>query len=284
MAELDRAKEELFTELEATRRRLAQAELELTAMRGNCGASPGSGRGELDRAKAEFINAASHELRTPLSTIMAYAEFMEDDMGGALTASQQAYLLQIQEGARRLQRIVDDLLEFASLQTNFSILDWQQTDLAELLRSQVDVLAPRAVSGGVTMTLALEVSPCVIMADPGRVSLVIDHLIDNALKFTCPGGRVNIRLGQMGETVRIEVADTGIGIAPEHLENLFHTSFYQVEPSLTRTHGGAGLGLSLCRAIVLAHGGSIGVHSEETQGSTFWFTLPIRQKVPRTKP
>lgn len=276
MAELDRTQEALKTELEATRRELAQAQRELTLMKGACTSPEGAWRGDLDRAKAEFINAASHELRTPLSLIMAYSEFLEDNLAGALTEPQQDYLSQIQSGARRLQRIVDDLLEFASLQTSRGALEYQHTDLAELLRSQVDALGRTAEAAGVSVSLELAEAPCVIDADPGRVGLVIYHLIDNAVKFTRPGGRVTVRLRLPDDTVRIEVADTGIGIPREHLENLFHTSFYQVEPSLTRTHGGAGLGLSLCRAIVLAHGGAIGVHSEEEAGSTFWFTLPVR--------
>jgi signal transduction histidine kinase len=106
-----------------------------------------------------------------------------------------------------------------------------------------------------------------------RIGQVILNLVANAIKFTKPGGKISISLSKRGSDVLVEVKDNGVGISPQHIPKLFD-KFYQVDPSLTRTHGGAGLGLAISKAIVEAHGGRIGVKSELNMGSSFWFTLP----------
>ncbi len=228
---------------------------------------------EADRLKRNFINAASHELRTPLSSVVGYAEFLEDELAGPLTGEQRLYVLQIQENTKRLQRLVDDLLDFARMEAGSFEIVKEESDLGSKISSAVESLRPLAAEAGLELVLDLPDRPVPVVMDAGRIEQVILNLAGNAIRFTPTGGKVTVAAKLTDDHVRVEVRDTGKGIAPEHLPRLFE-KFYQVDPSLTREHGGAGLGLAISQAIVKAHGGEIGVESEVGVGSTFWFTLP----------
>jgi PAS domain S-box-containing protein len=233
---------------------------------------------EINRLKADLVNAVSHELRTPLTSIMGYSEFLEDEVGGMLTPDQRAFVEQIQEGTRRLQRLVDDLLDFARLEAGTFALSLRTADLAQRLFETVESLRPQAKDKGVVLEALPAVTPCLVTMDPGRIGQVLLNLVGNAIKFTPAGGRVTVKLLPVGDHVRVEVVDTGIGVAPAHQAQLFE-KFYQVDAGATREAGGAGLGLSIARALVEAHGGQIGVTSERGHGATFWFSLPLRGPV-----
>lgn len=234
---------------------------------------------EVDRLKNDFLNAASHELRTPLSSITGYAEFLEDEMGGPLTEEQSQYVAEIQRGGRRLQHLVDDLLDFARLEAGTFKLACQETDLRRLLETEVASLRPQAEEGNLTLSVTLPDGPQPIVLDAPRIGQVILNVVGNAIKFTPPGGRVEVVLMRQQDEMRIEVRDTGPGIAAAHLPRLFER-FFQVDPSLTRSHGGTGLGLAISKSIVEAHGGTIGVDSSPGHGAIFWFNLPDREVPP----
>ncbi len=235
---------------------------------------------ELDLIKLNFLNAASHELRTPLSSIKGYAEFLEDDLGGSLTEAQRSYVTEIQDGAERLRRIVDDMLDFGRLEAGTFSISCQESDVRPLLESAVRSLLPQAKEAEVTLSCKLPAAPVACTIDPKRVEQVLLNLLGNAIKFTRPGGTVTVRVAAKRDQVRVEVRDTGIGIAPDHLARIFE-KFFQADPSMTRERGGAGLGLAISKAIVEKHGGKIGVRSTVEQGSTFWFTLPVTAGAPR---
>jgi PAS domain S-box-containing protein len=235
---------------------------------------------DLDRLKTNFINAASHELRTPLSAILGFAEFLEDELGGPLTSEQRGFVAEIQAGTRRLQRLVDDLLDFARVEAGSFQLVWRPANLTDLAKEEASSLRPQAQARGLEVELDLPASPVRLPMDAMRVGQVLLNLLANAIKFTPPGGRVRLSLEEDEEEATVAVQDTGIGIPAEHLPRLFQ-KFYQVDPSTTRSHGGAGLGLAISKAIVEAHGGRIGVLSQPGQGSTFWFTLPKLLAEPR---
>jgi PAS domain S-box-containing protein len=228
---------------------------------------------EVDRLKASFINTVTHELRTPLTSIMGYSEFLEDGIGGGLTPDQAEFVAQIQEGTRRLQRLVDDLLDFARLEAGTFQLVSQEGDLGALIRQEMASLLPQVRDGRLTLSLDLPEDAVKVRMDAPRIGQVLLNVGGNAVKFTRPGGRVTVALTREPDRVRVTIRDTGIGIPAEQLPHLFQ-KFYQVDPSATREFGGAGLGLSISRALVEAHGGEMGVESVEGEGSTFWFTLP----------
>jgi signal transduction histidine kinase len=228
---------------------------------------------ELDRLKGDFLNAASHELRTPLASIMGYSEFLEDGLGGEPSARQLEYIQQIQNGAKRLLRLVDDLLDFARLEAGNFNLDRREVDLREIIQEVAASLVPQATTQGASLRLELSEAPLRAPVDLRRIEQVLLNLVGNALKFTPVGGVVTIAAAHDSEGVRIGVRDTGIGIPEDQLPLLFQ-KFFQVDPGSTRSYGGTGLGLSIVKALVEAHGGEIGVESRLGSGSHFWFRVP----------
>ncbi len=227
---------------------------------------------ELDRLKGEFLNTTSHELRTPLSAILGYAEFLKDEVAGPLNASQQDFLGQIETGALRLARMVDDMLDFARLEAgNFTLLK-HEIDIAELITQEAEGFMPHLEEAGLTLITQMPAAPLWVEVDSQRIRQVLRNLLGNAVKFTPPGGRITMSLQARETGFRIEVRDTGIGISPEHLPHVF-AKFYQADSSNTREQGGVGLGLAICRAFVEAHGGRMGVESSPRQGSCFWFEI-----------
>jgi signal transduction histidine kinase len=190
-----------------------------------------------------------------------------------LTELQLDYVLEIQVGARRLEGLIDDLLDFARLEAGTFRLMPREADLCEKVREVVEVFAVQANQHRRQLEVELPEDPVVVCADHPRLGQVLINLITNALKFTREGGHVRVAVRCDQHEIRVAVEDDGIGIAAEHQPKLFER-FYQVEPTTTRAHGGAGLGLSIAKALVEAHGGSIGVKSVPGNGATFWFTLP----------
>ncbi|MFN3432236.1 MAG: PAS domain S-box protein, partial [Candidatus Sericytochromatia bacterium] len=231
---------------------------------------------ELDHLKTNFVHSVSHELRTPLTSILGFAEFLEDELGGPLTDDQRQYVLEIVAGTRRLERLVDDLLDFARIEAGTFKLKCQQADLGEKVREVVASLTPQAQKARLDLSLALSGGELPVGMDPHRVGQVLINLLNNAIKFTPAGGSIRVRVAPQetqGEAAyRIEVADTGTGIAPGDRQKLFKR-FSQLDNASRK--GGSGLGLSISKVLVEAHGGQIGVESEPGMGSTFWFTLPV---------
>lgn len=234
---------------------------------------------ELERLKSNFINAASHELRTPLSSILGFSEFLEDSLAGPLTAQQRGFVDEIQEGARRLSRLVDDLLDYARMEAGTFQLDAQPTDLTELTRRIVASLDPQLRQAGLKATTHLPEGPLDALVDGRRIEQILLNLLGNAIKFTPAEGALAVRLSASASEARWEIEDNGIGIARETLSHVFE-KFFQADSSTTREHGGTGLGLAISRALVEAHGGRIGVESQLGRGATFWFTLPLGPATP----
>ncbi len=229
---------------------------------------------ELDALKSNFVNAISHDLRTPLTSIVGYAEFMEDEVGGALSTAQRGFVRQIQRNAARLEHLVDDLLDFARMDAGTFKLALKEADLGALAREVIGSLRPLADEARVEIVDDLPSAPLVAVFDPARIERVLLNLLSNALKFTAEGGRIVVSGETEGERVRCAIRDTGVGIAPEDVGKLFQR-FRQLSPGMRQANG-TGLGLSISKALVDAHGGEIGVSSELGKGSTFWFALPRR--------
>lgn len=228
---------------------------------------------EMDRLKDEFLSVVSHELRTPLNFIMGFATILDDEVAGDLNPEQHAHMAKIIDGSERMLGLVNDLLEFAKLRSGKFSLDPLPVSYRPLVENVLATMRPLADQKRIALSATIEGEPVAVL-DALRVVQVLTNLIGNAVKFTPPGGSIGIRVTLREGAVLTEVADTGIGIAPENLEAVFE-SFRQVDMSPTGEGGGTGLGLAISQAIVEAHGGAIGVESEPGRGSTFWFVLPL---------
>jgi len=233
---------------------------------------------EASRYKAQFLANMSHELRTPLNSILGFSEVLEQQLFGPLTERQARYVGNVLKAGRHLLALVENLLELTRAQAGTLTLSPSPVVAAEALQRALEAIRARATAKGIT--LAAEVDPTVtaVEADPERLHQILLNLLENGVKFTQEGGavRVSARLTG-GEWLEIAVRDTGIGVKPEDSERIFQ-EFEMGDAALSRQHQGAGLGLALCRSLGEMHGGRIWVTSAgEGQGSTFTFTLPLRQ-------
>ncbi|MNX27715.1 Non-motile and phage-resistance protein [compost metagenome] len=228
-----------------------------------------------DQLKDQFLSILSHELRTPVNAIMAFGSILDDEVAGPMSAEQHRYLAKILKGSETLLALIDDLLDMSRIEAGKFTLNPIPMHFPEVCQDVVSTLTPLAWQKGLTLVVNVPDPLPTLDADPQRMGQVLTNLINNAIKFTPVGGRITLRVETAGQELRCEIQDTGIGIAPEDIPKLFQR-FTQVELSSTRQGGGTGLGLSIAKALVEAHGGSIGVRSEREQGSTFWFTLPLK--------
>lgn len=227
---------------------------------------------ELDRFKSDYINAISHDLRAPLTVILGYVELLDDTVADQADPLQHDYTSQIERATRRLQYMVEDLLDAARLEAGTFHLDMDDVDLGARLPVIGESLKPAADEAGIRLLVDVPHTPLIARMDAERIDRVLANLVGNALKFTPSGGTVRIKAAMDGTVVRCEVSDTGEGIAPDDVPRLFER-FSRLASGLKK-RGSTGLGLSICKAIVDAHGGEIGVESTLGSGSTFWFTLP----------
>jgi PAS domain S-box-containing protein len=228
---------------------------------------------ELDRVKDEFIALVSHELRTPLTSIRGYLELVVDDAEAAnQPIEQREWLKVIDRNAERLLGLVEDLLVTAQAHSGTLSLTQTEFDAGTVVRHCAEGCAPTASARGIKLDCVAE--PTLLMTgDPGRIGQVVDNLVSNALKFTPPGGRVELVAVRAGKHIRIEIADTGMGI-PLHEQSRLFDRFFRTARVQDEAIAGAGLGLSIAKAIVEAHRGQISFRSIEGEGTTFTVVLP----------
>ena len=238
---------------------------------------------EASRLKDEFVGLISHELRTPLTSILGYLELLREDDDSDLTAEQLQYLEVVERNAHRLLRLVGDLLFTAQVESGKLSLVPAPLELADIVTNSVQTVGPAADAGGVSVQVSLpEVNP-MISGDAVRVGQAIDNLLSNAVKFTPEGGTVTVALSSDEDDAVITVTDTGIGIPAQELDQLF-ARFFRASTATQNAVPGVGLGLTITRAIVVAHGGELGVESEEGVGTTFRMRLPLLSSVPAPAP
>jgi PAS domain S-box-containing protein len=228
---------------------------------------------KLDRMKDEFIALVSHELRTPLTSICGYLELLlHDDVLAELAATQLSWLEVIDRNAERLLRLVEDLLITAQASAGNLALEKGELDIAAIIAQAVQASTPVATARGITLNCSTEPLPAAD-GDRLRIGQVIDNLVSNALKFTPAGGTIEVRAYPHSSAVRIEVADTGMGIAEDEQAQLFDR-FFRTASAQEQSIPGVGLGLSISKAIVEAHAGQLSVQSVEGVGTTFFVDLP----------
>ena len=232
--------------------------------------------GELEatsRHKSEFLANMSHELRTPLNAIIGFSQVMRERMVGDLTQKQEEYLDDVLSSGNHLLSLINDVLDLSKVEAGQVELDIAPFSLREALERGVVMVRDWAREDGVQVTLAADPQVDVVEGDERRIRQVVFNLLSNALKFTPAGGSVDVASARFDGEVRVSVADTGPGIAPEDQERIFE-EFQQTDLGAQRE--GTGLGLALSKRRVELHGGRIWVDSELGKGSTFVFTLPGR--------
>jgi GAF domain-containing protein len=226
---------------------------------------------ELDQLKSEFIQNVSHELRTPLAIVRGYIELLSDGTLGEVNPIQVDPINIISRRVDMLTHIVEDLTII--LEVEGDRMRWEQIDIHALTLASLTEFKVSTENAGLELIAETESNIQPIYGDSVKLRRTLDNLIGNALKFTPKGGKITVRLKDMGDTVLIQVSDTGIGIPADKLERVFER-FYQVDGSSRRRYGGTGLGLSLVKEITEAHHGTVSVESEENKGTTFSIKLP----------
>jgi signal transduction histidine kinase/ActR/RegA family two-component response regulator len=226
-----------------------------------------------NRVKDEFLAIVSHELRTPLNTILAWADILRSTV--ATESDRLRAFEAIERSVCAEAKLIDDLLDLSCIVSATLRLDLRAVEPAKVIRATVLALRPRAKRKAIRLELALDESAMQLIADPQRLRQIVANLVANAIKFTPPGGRVEVHLERAGVLARIRVSDSGRGISPEALPQLFEP-FRPVDGSSTRPHGGLGVGLALVKDLVVLHGGNVRAESlGMNAGATFTVELPL---------
>lgn len=229
---------------------------------------------ELDTLKTEFVSTVSHDLRSPLTLMRGYATMLE--MVGDLNEQQKIYTGKIIVGVENMTRLVNNLLDLGRIEAGVG-LRAEAVDVAEVIDRVIGALQPQAAQKNINLQVSLPASKSpVLQADPALLQQAVHNVVENAIKYTPPAGKVIVRLAAKPEVMRLEIRDTGIGILAADLPRLFE-KFYRGSQREARQEKGSGLGLAIARSIVEKHGGKIWVESQPGHGSSFFIEIPWGQ-------
>ena len=247
-----------ITEQKAALRKLAEAHEELK---------------RADRLKAEFLATLSHELRTPLNSILGWVQILKN---GATSDDLAQGIPIIERNVRAQAQLIDDLLDMSRIEAGKVSLDIQPLDLAEIVNASIETIRPAAQGKEIRLTTAFSSIDGIVIGDRNRLQQILWNLLINAVKFTPKGGRIHVVIERSNSHIEISVTDSGQGIAPEFLGQVFDR-FRQADSSTTRKHGGLGLGLSIVKHLTELHGGNVRAMSGGTGlGATFTISLPLQ--------
>ena len=231
---------------------------------------------ELDKLKAEFVSVASHELKTPINVIMGYVQLLEEGMYGPVTAQQREVLRTLESQCAGLTRLVRQLLDVSRFQAGGGKLDPRPVPFVHFLDELERGFAVLAHQRGVAFRVVRgEELPREVVWDLDRMNEVLGNLLSNAFKFTSRGGRVELHVDAAGDSIAMQVRDSGAGIPQDQLPHIFR-KFYQADNQSAADAAGTGLGLAIAKEIVEAHEGSISAESTPGEGTTFLLTMPVR--------
>ncbi len=272
-AELEAARQGLETTVEERTAELSAANERLGTMVEDLRA--------VDKMKSDLLSVVSHELFTPLNFVTGNASLLEDEVLGALSKDQQRAVASILDGAKRLIRMVRNMLDFLELEKGIAVR-LEEIDCKDIVTSVAAAVVETLDGDARRLKLEVEVPAVLppIVADPDRVGQVLAELLDNAVKFSPDGGRIKVKVRVMDDEVETSISDAGPGVPPELIHRLTEP-FFQVDLSSTRRHGGLGLGLAIVRHLVDRMGGRLSIDSRPGEGSTFRFSLPRADSAPR---
>jgi signal transduction histidine kinase len=234
---------------------------------------------ELNQLKSNFISNISHELRTPLTHVKGYLELLADQSLGPLSEAQDEATQVMARAVERLETLINDLIKFSESAKGGISLQLDNIAIDGLLEKVTSHALYKAEKREITLKCHIPETLPHIIADEENLNWVISQLVDNAIKFTNPGGKVSIAAGHEGLQVTISIVDTGIGIPKERLEEIF-LPFHQLDNSPRRRYGGTGMGLTLVKRILEAHNSRLQIHSVPGKGSRFQFSLPLARTDP----
>jgi PAS domain S-box-containing protein len=231
-----------------------------------------------NQAKSDFLAIMSHELRTPLTAVVGYTELLSDEVVGPVNETQREHLARVRASSEHLLMLIEEILSYARIEAGRERVHIEEFGLAALLEQTAVIIRPLAEKKSLEFTLAGHDTRVVMRSDPQKIRQIMINLLANAVKFTTKGG-VRLSARVYDDRVALEVADTGPGIAREHLDRVFD-AFWQVDQRMTRKSGGTGLGLSVARQLARLLGGDVSVRSTIGEGSLFVVDLPIMASAP----
>jgi PAS domain S-box-containing protein len=229
---------------------------------------------EADRAKSEFVSTVSHELRTPMTAIKGYTDLLHAEAAGSINTEQKRFLTTIKSNTDRLTALINDLLDISRMETGRIRFEPRPLQIGEVIADVVNALAGQAEEKHQNLTYEVAAGLPDVTGDRDRLNQVLTNLVSNAIRYTPERGEIEVKAYLVEKAVRVDVRDTGIGIAPEDMAHIFER-FYRADHPLVQETRGTGLGLSIVKMFVEMHGGRIWVESEPDMGSTFTFILPI---------
>jgi PAS domain S-box-containing protein len=234
--------------------------------------------GRANKLKSDFLATMSHELRTPLNAVIGYSALLLDGIGGDLSTRQKDYIDRSRSAAQHLLSLINDILDLARIESGKMPLNIEPVTLRELVREVSAQVEPMVTARNLEFTRSVDPSCPMFETDKTKVKQILLNLLSNAVKFTNKGG-VTVTASCDGDSVRLEVIDTGVGIKPEEIETIWE-DFRQLDQSRTRSHGGTGLGLSITRRLTQQLCGEVSVRSVFGEGTTFTVRLPLKPVVP----
>lgn len=229
---------------------------------------------EASRMKSEFISVVSHQLRSPLSNLRWAIELLMSGRLGKIEEKQTEYFRILKENSGRMGELVSDLLIVSRIETATLPQKRKEISLEDLIKKLISEFKPFAQASNVEIEFKSEENLPKILADPSQIRLVVENLLDNAVRYIKDRGKVKMLLSRRGQNLYFEIEDNGVGIPKEDQKYIFQ-KFFRSENILRYQTQGSGLGLYISKAIIERSGGKIGFKSQEGVGSTFWFTLPI---------